>query len=68
MKNGSRILLKGEGDQDTGQREAGDVVIILQEKAHDTYVRKGLDLHMDMTVRGRGGREKKRGRKRSEYV
>ncbi|KAK8383537.1 hypothetical protein O3P69_015771 [Scylla paramamosain] len=50
MRNGSRILLKGEGDQDAGQREAGDVVIILQEKAHDTFVRDGLDLHMEMTV------------------
>ncbi|KAK8723880.1 hypothetical protein OTU49_011588 [Cherax quadricarinatus] len=49
MSNGTRITLKGEGDQDPGQ-EAGDVVIILQEKPHYTFVRRGIDLHMEMKV------------------
>ncbi|XP_045618396.1 dnaJ homolog subfamily A member 1 [Procambarus clarkii] len=49
MGHGARINLKGEGDQDPGQ-EAGDVVIILQEKPHATFTRKGIDLHMDMKI------------------
>ncbi|KAG0696173.1 DnaJ subfamily A member 2 [Chionoecetes opilio] len=50
MKNGSRIMLHGEGDQEAGQQEPGDVAIILQEKAHDAYLRRGIDLHLDMTI------------------
>lgn len=50
MSHGSRITLKGEGDQEPGQ-EAGDVVILLQEKRHHTFVRRGTDLHMEMKVR-----------------
>ncbi|KAK4299229.1 hypothetical protein Pmani_028490 [Petrolisthes manimaculis] len=50
MKDGTTIVLKGEGDQEPGQEEAGDVVIILQEKPHDTYVREGPHLHLDMKI------------------
>ncbi|KAK7086649.1 mitochondrial protein import protein MAS5 [Halocaridina rubra] len=49
MKDGSRIVLVGEGDQETGQ-QAGDVVIVLQEKPHQTYKRKGMELHMDFKI------------------
>ncbi|XP_042223720.1 dnaJ homolog subfamily A member 1-like [Homarus americanus] len=49
MSHGTRVTLKGEGDQEPGQ-EPGDVIIILQEKQHHTYVRKGLDLHLEMKI------------------
>lgn len=49
MHHGTKIFLRGEGDQDAGQ-EAGDVVIILQEKSHDVFKRKGLDLYTDMKI------------------
>lgn len=51
MHHGTKIFLRGEGDQDAGQ-EAGDVIIILQEKSHDIFKRKGLDLYTDMKVKG----------------
>ncbi|KAK3857537.1 hypothetical protein Pcinc_036208 [Petrolisthes cinctipes] len=49
MKDGTTIVLKGEGDQEPGQ-DAGDVVIILQEKSHNTFVREGLHLHLDVKI------------------
>lgn len=49
LKDGARIVLVGEGDQDPGQ-EAGDVVIVVAEKPHQTFKRKGLELYMEMKI------------------
>ncbi|XP_071517598.1 dnaJ homolog subfamily A member 2-like [Panulirus ornatus] len=49
MSQGMRIPLRGEGEQEPGE-EPGDVVIIIQEKPHHTFLRRGVDLHMDMKV------------------
>lgn len=43
MKEGQKIPFRGEGDQ-TPDLEPGDVIIVLQQKEHDTYTRRGDDL------------------------
>ena len=49
MKDGQQIRFSGEGDQEPGL-EAGDVVIVLDEKAHETFRRHGRDLLMRMEL------------------
>lgn len=49
MKDGQKIMFSGEGDQEPGL-EAGDVIIVLDEQQHTTFVRKGNDLYMRMNV------------------
>ncbi|CAG9771401.1 unnamed protein product [Ceutorhynchus assimilis] len=49
MKNNQKILFRGEGDQQPDV-EAGDVVIILQQKPHERFERNGDDLHMKHTI------------------
>ncbi|XP_013389051.1 dnaJ homolog subfamily A member 2 isoform X2 [Lingula anatina] len=44
MKDGQKIPFRGEGDQTPGM-EAGDVVIVLQLKDHETFTRNGADLY-----------------------
>lgn len=45
MKDGQKILFRGEGDQQPNV-EAGDVVIVLQQKPHETFKRQGDDLYL----------------------
>ncbi|XP_057381869.1 dnaJ homolog subfamily A member 2-like [Daphnia carinata] len=49
MKDGQKILFRGEGDQQPGV-EAGDVVIILQQKPHEKFKRQGDDLFVMHTI------------------
>jgi len=49
MQEGERIMFRGEGDEEPGI-EAGDVIIVLQEKPHDTFERKENDLYMSMEI------------------
>jgi len=49
MKDGQKIMFTGEGDQEPGL-EAGDVIIVLDEQAHESYIRKGNDLLMRMEI------------------
>ena len=49
MKHGERIVFKGEGDQAPGT-VPGDVVIVLQQREHDDFSRKGADLIMSRTI------------------
>jgi len=43
MKQGSKIKFQGEADEAPGTTP-GDVVIVIQEKEHDLFKRKGVDL------------------------
>ncbi|RXN17356.1 dnaJ -like protein [Labeo rohita] len=45
MKHGQKITFGGEADQAPGL-EPGDIVLVLQEKEHETYRREGNDLYM----------------------
>jgi len=45
MKDEEKIVFRGEGDQSPGV-EAGDVIIVLDEKPHERFERKGNDLFM----------------------
>ena len=49
MKNGSKIKFSGEADEIPGTLP-GDVVIVVQEKEHELFKRKGNDLVMDMEL------------------
>lgn len=49
MRDDQRITFRGEGDQMPGV-EPGDVIIVLQEKTHETFQRAGIDLLMKHTV------------------
>jgi len=45
MKDGQKIFFRGEGDQQPGV-EAGDVVIVLQQKNHERFKRQDDDLYL----------------------
>ncbi|EJW72638.1 hypothetical protein WUBG_16454, partial [Wuchereria bancrofti] len=49
MKDGQKIVFSGQGDQEVGITP-GDVVIILDEQPHDTFVRKGHNLVMQVDL------------------
>jgi len=49
MKDGQQIRFSGEGDQQPGL-EAGDVVIVLDEKEHNVFKREGIDLSMTLQI------------------
>ncbi|XP_053331503.1 dnaJ homolog subfamily A member 4-like [Spea bombifrons] len=49
MKGGQKIIFHGEGDQAPGL-EPGDVVIVLEQKAHPVFQRKGHNLIMKLEI------------------
>ncbi|CAJ0961492.1 unnamed protein product, partial [Mesorhabditis belari] len=49
MKDGQKVVFSGEGDQEPGL-PAGDVVIVLDEQQHNTFVRKGNNLIMNIDL------------------
>lgn len=40
MKDGQHIRFSGEGDQEPGL-EPGDIIIVLEEREHETFERHG---------------------------
>jgi DnaJ family protein A protein 2 len=49
MSNGQKIRFSGEADEIPGT-VPGDVIIVVQEKEHDSFKRKGADLVVQMDV------------------
>merc|ERR1719147_448908 len=49
MADGQKITFAGEGDQEPGM-EPGDIIIILDEKAHPLFKRNGNDLILKMDI------------------
>ncbi|KAI8388388.1 uncharacterized protein BYT42DRAFT_559912 [Radiomyces spectabilis] len=49
MKDGQKIVMKGEGDQEPGV-EPGDVVLVLNQKDHPVFKREGADLLCHVTI------------------
>jgi DnaJ family protein A protein 2 len=49
MQHGQKIVFRGESDQAPGT-EPGDIVIVLVQKEHDTFQRKGHDLYMNKDI------------------
>jgi len=43
MRDGQKVTFAGEGDQEPGL-EPGDIIIVLDEKDHQTFKRNGFDL------------------------
>merc|ERR1712179_900871 len=49
MGDGQKITFSGEGDQEPGL-EPGDIIIVLDEKEHQTFKRHGTDLVMNTEI------------------
>lgn len=49
MKSGQTINFRGESDQAPGV-EPGDVIIVVEEKPHDRFERKGNDLEIEIEI------------------
>jgi len=49
MEDGQKITFSSEGDQEPGL-EPGDIIIVLDEKAHDRFKRSGQDLIMKLDI------------------
>uniref|UniRef100_A0ACB8E5G1 DnaJ (Hsp40), sub A, member 4 n=2 Tax=Sphaerodactylus townsendi TaxID=933632 RepID=A0ACB8E5G1_9SAUR len=49
MKDGQKIVIHGEGDQEP-DLESGDVIIVLDQKDHPVFQRRGQDLIMKMNI------------------
>jgi DnaJ family protein A protein 2 len=47
--NGEKYTIHGEGDE-VPDAEAGDVIVILEEKKHKLFKRKGADLFMEKEI------------------
>lgn len=53
MEDGQRITFSGEGDIEPGLEQAGDIIVVLDEKEHQNYKRVKTDdllLNMDLTL------------------
>ncbi|KAG5475477.1 hypothetical protein LSCM1_03597 [Leishmania martiniquensis] len=50
MHRGDSVTFSGEGDQIPGVKLSGDIIIILDQKPHATFVRKGNHLLMEHTI------------------
>ncbi|KAK2090961.1 mitochondrial protein import protein MAS5 [Saguinus oedipus] len=50
MKDGQKITFHGEGDQEPGL-EPGDIIIVLDQKDHAVFTRRGEDLFMCQIVK-----------------
>mmetsp|Transcript_5239 Transcript_5239/g.10694 ORF Transcript_5239/g.10694 Transcript_5239/m.10694 type:complete len:432 (-) Transcript_5239:631-1926(-) len=49
MKDGQKLSFVGEADQEPGT-DAGDVIIVLKQKAHERFTRKGNHLIMEQEI------------------
>lgn len=49
MRDGQKIVFHGEGDQEPGL-EPGDIIIVLDQREHPTFTRRGHDLVMSMEL------------------
>lgn len=49
MKDGQKLVFHGEGDQEP-DLEPGDVIIVLDQKDHSVFQRRGNDLVMKMKI------------------
>jgi len=49
MMDNQKLIFRGEGDQQPNI-EPGDVIIVLQQKPHEKFVRNGEDLYMKHTI------------------
>uniref|UniRef100_A0A803JUZ0 DnaJ heat shock protein family (Hsp40) member A1 n=1 Tax=Xenopus tropicalis TaxID=8364 RepID=A0A803JUZ0_XENTR len=49
MKDGQKITFSGEGDQEPGL-EAGDIIIVLDQKDHSVFTRRNEDLIIHMEI------------------
>lgn len=49
MSHGQKIVFAGDGDQ-SPDIIAGDVVIMIEQKEHAIYTRKGNDLYMTLEI------------------
>lgn len=49
MRDGQKIIFSGEGDHEPDS-QPGDIIILLDEKEHHTFVHAGTDLMMKMPV------------------
>jgi len=50
MRNGSRITLRGEAGISEPGLQPGDVILVVNEKPHDSFKRVGLDLVMEKQI------------------
>lgn len=49
MRDGQKIVFSGEGDHEP-ESQPGDIIILLDEKEHQTFVHAGTDLMMKMPI------------------
>ncbi|XP_026215714.1 dnaJ homolog subfamily A member 1 [Anabas testudineus] len=49
MRDGQKIVFHGEGDQEPGL-EPGDIIIVLDQREHPRFTRRGQDLMMSMEL------------------
>eukprot|EP01062_Namystynia_karyoxenos_P013992 TRINITY_DN15031_c0_g1_i1.p1 TRINITY_DN15031_c0_g1~~TRINITY_DN15031_c0_g1_i1.p1 ORF type:complete len:445 (+),score=210.19 TRINITY_DN15031_c0_g1_i1:99-1337(+) len=50
MKRGDVVTFEGEGDQIPGVRLSGDIMIVLTQKPHDFFQRRGRHLFIDQEI------------------
>lgn len=49
MKDGSTVVFRGEADEAPGL-DAGDIIIVIRQKAHDVFQRQGANLVMEQHI------------------
>lgn len=49
MKDGQRVVFRGEGDQEPGVTP-GDVIFVVDERPHEKFQRKGADLYHECEI------------------
>ena len=49
-KEGAQIKIKGKGDEDAREGEAGDLIVTVRAKPHPVFQREGNDILFDLPV------------------
>lgn len=50
MRSGEKVVFRGEGDKIDADVEPGDVIVVVNVKEHDTFLRDGDDLYVKQTI------------------
>ncbi|MBN08787.1 MAG: molecular chaperone DnaJ [Flavobacteriaceae bacterium] len=50
VEDGMQLKVSGKGNAATGNGVSGDLLVLIQEKPHERFVREGQNLHLDIYI------------------
>lgn len=50
IADGTRIKMRGQGDEGHGGAAAGDAIVVVEVRPHTCFIREGMDIHITLPV------------------